>query len=131
MLRVLLFSLVMAGCSEGSVYLPVTAEIPKEIASISSGVLRLELYVYDPMVADGPAALASEDSVLFSHTIGSASTFNLRVAARIPAGHEYYMSATGYELLEGCRRYVLWDGPSNEPRRYVVMQPVSNPVCVR
>jgi hypothetical protein len=114
---VLVAALPIAGCDSGTLDLQITATIPSEIASIPSGVLRLSLWVYDPMLADAPAALADEDSVRFSHTTGRASEFRFHVGTDVPTGQKYYVTLRGFELTATCERYVLWDGIEGRARR--------------
>lgn len=122
----------VVSCRDSDVDLVVTVTVPAEIPSISSGVLRLSLWSYDPMLADAPAMLADADSVRFSHSHGAANTFRMRVHRRVPGGLRTYITVRGFEFAAECEKYVLWDGiegsgmPSN-----VVMRAVSTPTCVQ
>jgi hypothetical protein len=119
--------MALTACDTGDVSLLVTVVIPPEIQSISSGVLRLGLWVYDPLLADAPAMLADADSVMFSHRQGSGDLFRMHVGAHVGAGLRYYITVRGYELSIEGERYVLWDGQqgTGSPTS-VVMRPVSS-----
>lgn len=118
-----------AGC-DSDVDMRVQVIVPAEVANIPSGVIRVQLFVYDPMLADAPAMLADMDSVRFSHVNGRTQTFQLLLEADVPGGQRHYISAEGFELTAQCERYVLWDGLTETAApQVIVMQPVPQPGC--
>lgn len=121
---------LLAACDTGDVDLRVTVTVPSEIATVSSGVLRLSLWVYDPMLADAPASLADADSIRFSHQSGTPNEFRLRVKAHVPGRQQHYITIRGFEFAPECERYILWDGieGTKAPAR-VVMRAVPTPSC--
>ena len=122
---------LLAGCETGSVVLPVSVVVPAAVPTVASGVLRLSLWVYDPMLADAPATLADADSVRFTHRVGTTTQFRLKVSADVPGGQKYYITVRGYELSEGCEKYILWDGQEGTGApRDVVMRSVTTPICM-
>jgi hypothetical protein len=127
---VVLGFVTLAACDTGVVTLPVTVVVPPAVPTVSLGVLRLSLWVYDPMLADAPASLADVDSVRFSHQAGATSQFRLRVSADVPGRQKYYITVAGYELSAECEKFILWDGQegTGTPRE-VVMRSVSTPTC--
>jgi hypothetical protein len=127
---VLVTASTIAGCDSGIIDLDITATVPSEIAPVSSGILRLSLWVYDPLLADAPAALADEDSAVFSHTTGRASAFRFHVSTDVPSGQRYYVTIRGFERTAECERYILWDGiEGTEAPRRIVMRAVPIPSC--
>jgi hypothetical protein len=127
---VLLAAAPIAGCDSGTLDLDITATVPAEIAPVSSGILRLSLWVYDPLLADAPAALADEDSAVFSHTTGRANEFRFHVSTDVPSGQQYYVTLRGFERTAQCERYILWDGiDGTEAPRKIVMRAVPIPSC--
>lgn len=121
--------LVMA-CDTGNVDLGVTVVVPAEIPTVPSGVLRLSLWVYDPLLADAPATLADADSVRFSHQAGTLNLWRLRVQADVPGRQRYYITVRGFELTPECERYILWDGlGETNAASHVVMRAVPTPSC--
>jgi hypothetical protein len=126
----LVAALPLAACDSGTIDLDITTTVPSEIAPVSSGVLRLSLWVYDPMLADAPAALADEDSARFSHAQGRANEFRFHVSTDVPTGQQYYVTVRGFELTAECERYILWDGiEGTEAPRKIVMRAVPTPSC--
>jgi hypothetical protein len=121
----------LAACDTGHVSLPVRVIVPTDVQTVSSGILRLSLWIYDPLLADAPATLGDADSVRFVHQTGTTTTFRMHVSADIPGGQKYYITVRGFEFSASCEKYILWDGlegPTVSLR--VVMRPVSNPTCV-
>ena len=70
----LMSAIVVAGlclaCRSEDVDLRVRVIVPAEIQSVSSGVLRMSLWAYDPGLADAPASLVDAASLFFAHTKG-------------------------------------------------------------
>jgi hypothetical protein len=127
---VVLGFVTLAACDTGVVTLPVTVEVPAVVPTVSSGVLRLSLLVYDPMLADAPATLADVDSVRFTHQAGTTRQYRLRVSADVPGRQKYYIKVLGFELSGECERYILWDGQQGlGTPRGVVMRSVTTPTC--
>ena len=121
---------VLASCRDDDVVLPVTVIVPPEIAAIPSGVLRLSLWTYDPLLADAPATLADADSVRFAHTAGTQDSFRMHVEGRVPGGMRHYITIRGFELTAECEKYILWDGiEGTGAPRTVVMRAVPAPGC--
>ena len=78
---VLICGLVLVTGCDSDVDQRVRVIVPADVPGIASGVIRLSLWVYDPLLADAPATLADLDSVRFSHVQGRAQTFHLFVEA--------------------------------------------------
>jgi hypothetical protein len=129
-LAAILGAWLLIACDTGDVDFQVTATVPSEIATVSSGVLRASLWVHDPMLADAPASLADADSVMFSHVAGTPSDFRFRLTADVPGRQQYYITIRGFELTPECEKYILWDGleATAAPSR-VVMRAVPAHSC--
>lgn len=121
---------LLAGC-DSDVDQQVRVIVPADVPSITSGVIRVYLWVYDPLLADAPATLADMDTVRFSHVQGRAQTFHLFVEADVPGRQKHYIGAEGFELTPECESRVLWDGLSETSApRVIVMQPLPQPGCI-
>jgi hypothetical protein len=129
---VVLGFVTLTACDTGVVTLPVTVVVPAAVPTVSSGVLRLSLWVYDPLLADAPASLADIDSVRFTHQAGTTREFRLRVSADVPGRQKYYITVRGFELSGECERYILWDGQEGPgvPREIVMRSVTTTPTCI-
>lgn len=135
MMGAIVLTAAFVACSHptgpGSVDLRVAVTVPAEISSVGSGVLRLQLWAYDPRVADASADLIGSDSVKFVHHAGTRDAFLMRVRGRVPAGLRHYLTIRGYDLAPDCERYVLWDGARQTGLpASVTMRAVPIPTCV-
>lgn len=118
----------LAGC-DSDVDMLVRVVVPAEIPSIPAGVIRVSLWVYDPMLADAPAGLADMDTVRFRHQTGRTDTFHLLLEADVPGSQRYYITARGFELTPSCEVYVLY-GPSEfGAPSTIVLQPLALRTC--
>src|SRR5688572_18943960 len=127
---VVLGFVTLAACDTGVVTLPVSVVVPAAVPTVSSGVLRLSLWVYDPMLADAPATLADADSVRFTHQTGKTTQFQMTVSADVPGRQMYYITVRGYELSAQCEKYILWDGQERTGApRDIVMRSVTTSTC--
>lgn len=105
--------------------------VPADVPSIPAGVIRMYLWVYDPLLADAPATLADMDTVHFSHVQGRTESFQLFVEADVPGRQKHYISAEGFELTNECELRVLWDGLGETASpSVIVMEPVPDAGCV-
>lgn len=121
---------LVAGC-DSDVDQQVRVIVPADIADIPTGVIRMSLWVYDPLLADAPATLADVDSVRFSHAQGRTQTFHLFVEADVPGHQKHYLSAEGFDLSAQCELRVLWDGlRETASPSVIIMEPVPNAGCV-
>lgn len=112
-------------CGSEDVSLRVLVIVPAEIPSISSGVLRMSLWAYDPHLADAPASLVDADSLFFSHRAGERDEGWMSVEGDVPSGARHYITVRGFELTPTGERYILWDGISGTATpTIVVMEPV-------
>jgi hypothetical protein len=118
----------LAGC-DSDVDMRVRVLVPADVASIPSGVIRLSLWVYDPMLADAPASLADVESVRFNHVNGRVETFHLHLEADVPGRQKHYITAQGFELTPECERYVLYGPEEFGAPSVIVMQTVPQPGC--
>jgi hypothetical protein len=113
------------GCRSEDVNLRVKVIVPAEIPSVSSGVLRMSLWAYDPQIADAPASLVDADSLFFAHTAGERYEGWMTVQGNVPAGTRHYITVRGFELLQNGEKYILWDGiEGTAAPTIVVMRPV-------
>ena len=121
----LAFLAVSLACSAEDVSLRVQVLVPADVPSITSGVLRLSLWVYDPHLADAPATLADADSALFSHRAGEPDVVSMHVRGHVSGGMRHYITVRGFELTPDGETYVLWDGiegtaaPRNVTMQYI------------
>jgi hypothetical protein len=104
------FLAVSFACSSEDVSLRVQVLIPADVPSITSGVLRLSLWVYDPHLADAPATLTDADAALFSHRAGEPDALWMHVRGHAGGGMRHYITVQGFEVTPEGERYVLWDG---------------------
>lgn len=123
-------AVAVAGCDD-DVDLQIKLVVPPEIPSIQSGMLELSLWVYDPLLADAPAALGDRDERDFVHLAGATDTFLMFLEAHVPGNHRYYVTARGYDRTGLCVREVLWDGhlETSAPRT-IIMRLLPQPRCV-
>ncbi len=119
---------ILSAC-DSDVDQQVRVILPADLPSIPSGVIRMSLWVYDPLLADAPATLADMDSVRFSHVNGQAQTFHLFVEADVPGRQKHYITAQGFELTPECERYVLYGPEEFGAPSVIVMQSVPQPGC--
>lgn len=112
-------------CRSEDVNLRVRVTVPAEIPSVSSGVLRMSLWAYDPHLVDAPASLVDADSVLFSRSAGEQDEAWMSVQGHVPSGTRHYITVRGFELLPNGEKYILWDGiEGTGTPTTVVMRPV-------
>jgi hypothetical protein len=109
-LCVLLLGWSLVACSPEDVSFNVKVAIPADVTTIPSGVLRLSLLSYEPLLADAPATLVDLDTALFTHQSGQRNEFRMHIAGHIESGLRYYISVRGFERTPEGERYVLWDG---------------------
>lgn len=122
----ILLTLCLACRSEDAEH-RVTVFVPEEAPSVTSGVLRLSLWAYDPALADAPATLVDADVASFSRVQGEVNRIHMLVRGPIPAGMQRYLTVRGFEVTSGGERYILWDGlEGTGTPRVVVMRPVPN-----
>ncbi|HEU4996895.1 MAG TPA: hypothetical protein VFT29_18890 [Gemmatimonadaceae bacterium] len=121
---------ILMGCDTGDVDLRVKVLVPPDIPPVSSGVLRLSLWVYDPLLADASATLADADSARFSHQSGVANTFSMHVNTHVAGRQKFYITVRGFELSPACEKYILWDGhQETQAPPIVVMRPIPAAAC--
>lgn len=97
-------------CRSDSVDLGVAVIVPAEIPSVSSGVLRMSLWAYDPRLADAPAMLIDAEERHFDHAQGVQDLLRMSVGGTVPSGAQYFLSVRGFEVRADGERYILWDG---------------------
>jgi hypothetical protein len=125
----LMSAIVVAGlcvaCGTEDVDLRVRVIVPAEIPSVSSGVLRMSLWAYDPHLADAPASLVDVASLFFAHTEGEQNEVWMSVKGNVPSGTRHYITVRGFEVLPSGEKYILWDGiEGTAAPTTVVMRPV-------
>jgi hypothetical protein len=125
----LMSAIVVAGlcvaCRSEDVDLRVTVIVPAEIPSVSSGVLRMSLWAYDPLLADAPASLVDAASLFFAHTKGERNVVWMNVHGNVPSGTRHYLTVRGFEVLPSGEKYILWDGiEGTGTPSTIVMRPV-------
>lgn len=110
----LMSAIVVAGlclaCRSEDVHLRVRVIVPPEVPSVSSGVLRMSLWAYEPHIADAPASLVDADSLFFAHTEGEQNEVWMTVQGNVPSGTRHYITVRGFEVLPSGEKYILWDG---------------------
>jgi hypothetical protein len=125
----LMSAIVVAGlclaCRSEDVDLRVRVIVPAEIPSVSSGVLRMSLWAYDPQLADAPASLVDAASLSFAHRNGEQNEVWMSVQGSVPSGARRYLTVRGFEVLPSGEKYILWDGIEGKGApTTVVMRPV-------
>jgi hypothetical protein len=113
MLKVMI-AIVVGGlclaCRSDDVDLRVSVIVPAEIPSVSSGVLRMSLWAYDPNLMDAPASKIDATSTVFAHTKGESNQLWMSVRGKVPSGARYYIGVDGFEVLPTGEKRILWDG---------------------
>jgi hypothetical protein len=97
-------------CRSDDVDLRVNVIVPAEIPSVSSGMLRMSLWAYDPRLADAPATLVDAEARAFEHVQGVPDLMWMTVRGTVPSGAQYFLSVRGFEVRADGERYILWDG---------------------
>ena len=125
----LMSAIVVAGlclaCRSEDVDLRVRVIVPAEIPSVSSGVLRMSLWAYDPHLADAPASLVDAASLFFAHRNGEQNEVWMSVHGNGPSGTRHYITVRGFEVLPSGEKYILWDGiEGTGAPTTIVMRPV-------
>jgi hypothetical protein len=127
----LMSAIVVAGlclaCRSEDVNLRVRVIVPAAIPSVSSGVLRLSLWAYDPQLADAPASLVDAASHSFAHTQGKQNEVWMIVQGNVPSGARHYITVRGFEVGPSGENYILWDGiEGTAAPTTVVMKPTTD-----